>query len=143
MQRALDAGAVVVTELAHIVRDVVEVRRRNRMVGQQHLAARDAGFGLAAKVEDDLQQLARVDPIVQRPGEVGREGSCEQLDLLVPSGHARMLRLSCFSHQPNEGTSPFSRTGFDTRMASSLTSSNCVSKTLNPRPLRASIMCES
>src|SRR5207247_1387645 len=68
----------------------------------------------------------------------------EQLDLFVPVGGADLALVLAFGlAHPNEGTSPFSRTGFGTRTASSLTNKSCVSKTVNPRPRRASIMCES
>ena len=65
MQRALDSGAVVVAELADVVGHVIEVGRRDRMVRQQHLATGDAGFGLAAQVEHDLQKLPWIGPLVQ------------------------------------------------------------------------------
>jgi len=74
--------------------------------------------------------------------EVRRKRPCKELDLLVPI-HGACLLLSGFGHHPNDGTSPFSRTGFGTRTARSLTSSSWVSRTVNPRPRRASIMCES
>ena len=143
MQRALDAGAVVVAELADVVGDVLQVGGRNGMVCEQYLASRHASLGLAAQVEDDLEQLARVDALVQGPCQVRRQRTREQLDFLIPVRGTRRLRLTGLRAHPNEGTSPFSRTGFGTRTASSLTSNNCVSNTLNPRPRRASIMCES
>jgi hypothetical protein len=142
MERALDAGPVVVAELAHIVGHVLQVRRRDRMVREQDLASGHPSVGLTAEVEDDLQQLTRIDALVQGASEVGWKRTGEQLDLVVPIGCTSRL-LSFQGGHPNDGTSPFSRTGFGTLKASSLTNSNCVSKTLNPRPRRASIMCES
>src|SRR2546423_11354995 len=144
MQRALDAGAVVVAELADVVGNVVEIGRRHRVICQQDLATWNARLGLPAKVKDDLQQLARIDSLMEGAGEVGRQRTGQQLDLLVPIGGADLSVVLAFGlTHPNEGTSPFSRTGFGTRTASSLTSRSCVSKTVNPRPRRASIMCES
>src|SRR2546421_4836277 len=113
------------------------------MVREQDLASRHASLGLAAEVEHDFEQLARVDALVQRPREVRRQSPREQLDFLIPVRGTRRLGLMGLRAHPNEGTSPFSRTGLGTRTASSLTSNNCVSNTLNPRPRRASIMCES
>ena len=140
VERALDAGAVVVAELADVVRHMVEVRRRDRMVGQQDFASRHARLRLAAKVEHDLQQFARVDAVMNRAREVRRQRSRQELGLLVPAADAR--RFSLGTH-PKDGTRPFSRTGLGTRTASSLTRSSCVRRTVNPRPRRASIMCES
>src|SRR5712692_352895 len=111
------------------------------MVGQQHFAFGHARCRLAAEVKDDLEQLSRVDALVQSSGQVWRQGAGEELDLLVPVGATRLP--ACFSHHPNDGTSPFSRTGFGTRSASSLTRRSWVRRTVNPRPRRASIMCES
>src|SRR6267378_3928901 len=70
----------------------------------------------------------------------------EQLDLLVPAAALHTTGSAAYAldrlgGHPNDGTSPFSRTG--TRTASSLTRSSCVNSMLNPRPRRASIMCES
>ena len=141
MQGALDAGAVVISELADIVGHVLEIGRGNRMIREQNLATGYPRRRLATEVEHDLQQFARVDPFVQRARKLGRQGTREQLDLLIPVRGARLL--PCLSHHPKEGTSPFSRTGLGTLTASSLTSNSCVSKTVNPRPRRASIMCES
>ena len=143
MQRALDAGTVVIAELADVVGDVVEVGGRHRPVAEQHLAAGHARFRLAAEVEDDLQQFARVGALVEGAGKLRWKGAGEQLDLFVPARDPWPLLLLWLSHYPNEGTSPFSRTGLDTRTASSLTRSSCVNSTVNPRPRRASIMCES
>src|SRR6266550_6466829 len=146
MQRALDAGPVIVAELPDVVGHVVEVGTRHWVVGQQHLASGHASFRLAAEVEHDLQQLARIGAFVQGAGEVGGESAGEELDLLVPAtaldttGRAADA-LDRLGGHPNDGTSPFSRTG--TRTASSLTRSSCVNSMVNPRPRRASIMCES
>src|SRR5256885_4112364 len=146
MQRALDPGPVVVAELPDVVGDVVEIGSRHGVVGEQHLASRHARLGLTAQVEHDLQQLSRVGALVQGAREIGGERAGEQLDLLVPAttlhttGGAAYA-LDRLGAHPNDGTSPFSRTG--TRTASSLTRSSCVSSMLNPRPRRASIMCES
>ena len=144
MQRAFDARPIVVAELPDVVGDVVEVGRRDRMIRKQDLATRDAGFGLPAEVQDDLQELSRIDPLVESARQVGWQRAREQLDLFVPVGGADLALVLAFGlAHPNEGTSPFSRTGFGTRTASSLTNKSCVSKTVNPRPRRASIMCES
>ena len=141
MQGSLDPRAIVVAELADVVGHVLEVGRRYGMVREEHLATGNPRLRLATQVEHDLEQLARMDALVERARQVGRQRTREELDLFVPVHSAGLL--SCLCHQPNEGTSPFSRTGFGTRTARSLTSSNCVSKTVNPRPRRASIMCES
>src|SRR2546423_12693452 len=109
------------------------------MIRQQHLSSRDACLRFAAEVEHDLEEFPRIDSLVQRARKVRRQGARKKLDLLVPIDGAGVP----FSAHPKESTSPFSRKCFDTRTASSLTSNNCVSKTLNPRPRRASIMCES
>src|SRR5262249_2749319 len=86
VQRALDSGAVVLAELTDVVGHVLEVRSRDRAVGKQHLAARDARLGLAAQVKHDLEQLTGIGALVQRAREVGGQGPREQLDLLVPAG---------------------------------------------------------
>ena len=70
MQRALDSGAVVIAELTDVVRHVVEIRRGDRTVREQHLAPRHAGLGFPPEVEHDLQQLPRIGPLVKRAGEV-------------------------------------------------------------------------
>src|SRR5437879_3728208 len=85
------------------------------------------------------EQLARIRALVKRAREAGGQRSRQQLDLLIPPGAA--CRLLALGSHPNDGTSPFSATG--TLSASSLTRSICVRRTLNPRPLRASIMWES
>src|SRR6267143_3994665 len=146
MQRALDACAVVVAKLPDVIGDVVQVRTRNWMVGEQHLASRHASFRLTAEVEHDLEQLTRIGAFVQGAGQVGGQRAGKKLYLLVPPPalHApgrAAYTLDWLGGHPNEGTSPFSRTG--TRTASSLTRSSCVSSMLNPRPRRASIMWES
>src|SRR5438105_5532036 len=139
MQGALDAGAVVVAELADVVGHVFQVRRRNRTVGKQDFATRHARLRLTTEVEHYLEQLAGISALVKSARKVGGEGPRQQFDLLVPSW-AALGRLALGPH-PNDGTSPFSATG--TLRASSLTRSICVRRTLNPRPLRASIMWES
>src|SRR6202165_605763 len=113
------------------------------MVSEQHLVFRHAGRRLPAEVKDDLEQLARVDALMQSPRQVGRQCASEALHLFIPVAGTRLA--TCFSHSdyPPDDTSPFSRTGFATRTASSLTNRSCVSNTVNPRPRRASIMCES
>src|SRR5216683_2877379 len=146
VEGALDAGAVVVAELADVVGDVFEVRCRNRAVREQHLAPRHACFRLPAEVEHDLEQLAGICALVQRARQVGGQRARQELDLLVPGVCALPAPGGGYKRRfgpahASEGTSPFSRTG--TRTASSLTRSSCVKSTLNPRPRRASIMCES
>src|SRR5205085_3688227 len=149
VQRPLDARPVVVAELAHVVGDVLEVGCGHRAVREKDLATGHARLGLAAEVENDLEQLARVGALVQRPSQVGRQRAGEELDLLVPpparaaAGHRKLsgFRARRFRAHPKEGTSPFSWTG--TCSASSLTRRSCVRRTLNPRPRRASIICES
>src|ERR1700682_2802810 len=115
------------------------------MVGEQHLPARHTGLGLATQVQHDLEELARIRALVQRAGEVWRQRPRQELDLFRPMCGLRapgaIWALDFWSAQPNDGTSPFSRTG--TRTASSLTKSSCVNSMLNPRPRRASIMWES
>jgi len=139
MQRALDSSAVVVAELTDIVGYVFEVRRGDGAIGKQNLATRNARLWLSTEVEHYLEQLAWIRALVKRAREIGGQRSCQQLDLLIPPG-ATLGLLALGSH-PNDGTSPFSATG--TLSASSLTRSICVRRTLNPRPLRASIMWES
>src|SRR5439155_7572669 len=64
MQRAFDAGPIVVAKLTDVVGHVVEVGRRDRMVRQQDLATWDARLWLAAEVQDDLQELSRIDALM-------------------------------------------------------------------------------
>src|SRR4029077_16774266 len=54
VQGALNAGPVVISELADVVGDVVEVRSRDGPIGQQDLAPGHASLRLAAEVEHDL-----------------------------------------------------------------------------------------
>src|SRR6266487_1983501 len=61
---------VLVAELSDVVGDVLEVRCGHGAVGEKHLSARHARLGLAAEVENDLEQLARVGALVQRPSQV-------------------------------------------------------------------------
>ena len=96
MQRALDAGAVIVAELTDVVGDVLQVGRGNRVVREQHLAPGHARLRLTTQIQDDLEQLARVYALMQRAGQVGRQGAREQLDLFVPVGGASLA--PCFSH---------------------------------------------
>ncbi len=139
VQRPLDAGPVVIAELADPVGDVVEVGRGHRPVGEEHLPPGHPGLRLAPEVEHDLQQLGGIDPVVEGLVEVGGQRLGEELDLGIPG------RLAAaddgIGHQPNAGTIPFSRAG--TRWASSLTISDWLTSVSKPRLRRASIMCES
>jgi hypothetical protein len=64
VQRAFDACAVVVAELPDVVGDVFEVGSRHRVVGEEHLTSRHASLRLAAEVQHDLEQLARIGAFV-------------------------------------------------------------------------------
>jgi hypothetical protein len=66
VQRPLDARPIVVAELTDIVGDVFEIGRGHWAVGEKYLAGRHARLGLAAEVENDLEQLGRVCALVQR-----------------------------------------------------------------------------
>ena len=88
MERTLDAGPVVVAELTYVVGHMLQVGRRDRMVGQQHLAPGNARFRLAPEVEHDLEQLTGVGALVQGPRELRRKRPRQELDLLVPVGGA-------------------------------------------------------
>src|SRR5205823_2979308 len=70
VERTLDAGPVVVAELTYVVGHMLQVGRRDRMVGQQHLAPGNARFRLAPEVEHDLEQLTGVGALVQGPREL-------------------------------------------------------------------------
>jgi hypothetical protein len=86
MESALDAGSVVVPELADVVGHVLEVRGGDSAVSKQDLAARHACFRLPTKVEHYLQKLCGVRALVQRTRKVRGQRACEKLDLLVPVG---------------------------------------------------------
>ncbi len=58
VERALDAGAVVVAEVADVVDDEVEVVFGHLAVAEHDFAAGVAGLGQAAKVHHDLEQAA-------------------------------------------------------------------------------------
>src|SRR5205085_421670 len=63
VQRALDAGAIVVAERADALHDVVDVFLGHRVGRQQHLAPGQSRLGLAAEVHHHFEQLT---PILQR-----------------------------------------------------------------------------
>ena len=73
MQRALDAGAVVVAEIADAADDVFEIVLRHLHVAERRLAAGEARLRLPAEVEHDLQQLVLIDALAQRPDDVRRQ----------------------------------------------------------------------
>lgn len=56
MECAFDAGTVVVAEIADVVDDVLEVLLGDLGFGEHDFAARIAGSGKAAEIEDDFQE---------------------------------------------------------------------------------------
>ena len=100
MQRARDAGAVVVAELAHALGHVLEVGLGDRHLGKQDLAARHPRFRLATQVEDDLQQLRRRRALMQRSIQVRRQGLRQQLQLRLPA-----LKRKVASRRKGQGLS--------------------------------------
>src|SRR5207245_8325835 len=66
VQRALDAGAVVLPELTHAGGDVLQVVVVHKAVGQVEDALWIACLGLPAEIEDDLEQILRVVLILDR-----------------------------------------------------------------------------
>src|SRR5262249_52110910 len=60
VQRALDAGAIVVAELADVGDDVIEVGLGHFDVAEHHLPAGIARLRKAAQIHDDLEQFAAV-----------------------------------------------------------------------------------
>jgi hypothetical protein len=88
MERPLDPRPVVVAECADVVDDVLDVRLGDLTLQEGDLAVREAGFGLAAEVHHDLDQLRRVGQVPDRPNDVGRQGVEEQIkvvDRLAPA----------------------------------------------------------
>ena len=72
MQRALDAGAVVLAELADARDDVVDVLDGDLALGQHELAPGVAGFRLAAEIHHDFEEVRGVAGIAQRPADMRR-----------------------------------------------------------------------
>src|SRR5207248_7928225 len=66
VQRALDAGAVVLAELADARGDVIDIAGVHQAVGQIKDAAGEPCLGRPAKVEDDLQQILLVRLLLDR-----------------------------------------------------------------------------
>lgn len=65
MQCALDAGAVVGTELADPVSDMRQVGPRHVEVAKQDLIVLESRFRGSAEVEDDLDQLPEIFTIAE------------------------------------------------------------------------------
>src|SRR5207247_10363835 len=102
MQRAFDAGPIVVAKLTDIVGNVVEVGGRDRVIRQQDLATWDARLWLPAEVQDDLQELPRIDALMKGAREVWRQGPRQPLNLLVPGGGAELaVALASRRARPN------------------------------------------
>ena len=58
MQRALDAGAVVLAEIAHVLDHHLQVGQRDLVLAQHHLAVAKARLRQAAQVHHDFEQVA-------------------------------------------------------------------------------------
>ena len=82
VERALDAGAVVVPEHPDVVDDVRDVRLRDLALEEGHLARRVAGLGLAAQVEDDLDQRLPVGQGVDRLHDLRRQRREEDVEIV-------------------------------------------------------------
>ena len=89
VQRALDAGAVVLAELADARDDVVDVALRDLALAEHDLAAGEAGLRQAAEVHDDLEQLVLVGAVAQRVADVRRQRVEQQVEV-VGDGSAQV-----------------------------------------------------
>ena len=102
MQRALDPGAVVVTERADPGGHELEVLERDRGVVKDHLMVGKACLRLASEVEHDLQQQTLMIEPFDRPVDV-RGQRLEELVELGGIGIRQAIVRSpqfvhCFSH---------------------------------------------
>ena len=66
MQRAFDAGTVVVAEFADAVDDHLQVFHGDLGVAQVHFAMGETRLGQASKIHDDFNQLIVAVDFVQR-----------------------------------------------------------------------------
>lgn len=114
MERALDAGAIVVAESAHALDDVGEVGAAERALAELRGRAREARLGDAAEIEHDLEQLVqgteRADALAELGGQHG-----EQLRQVVVRGDVRgRLHLAGGPRRGrrDSGTGPAAGAGF-------------------------------
>ena len=83
VERALDAGAVVVTERADVVDHVLDVLRLDLAVEQDLLAATaEAGLRPAAEVHDDLDDAAYALEGAHALADLGRQRLEERLEVV-------------------------------------------------------------
>ena len=82
MEGPLDARAVVVAEAADVVDDVRDVMLGDLALEQRDLAARVARLGLAAEVQDDLDQGLSLGQGANGVHDLGRERLEQDLEII-------------------------------------------------------------
>jgi hypothetical protein len=89
VQRALDAGAVVLGEAADPRHHVRQVVARHRLARQVLDPAREAGLGGPAEVEHHLQQLVQPGPRLERGAHRRRHHRQQQVEVVGDPDFAR------------------------------------------------------
>ena len=132
MERALDAGAIVLAERADVVDHVLDVLLGHLALEQHLLAtATETRLGRPAEVHDDLDHVALGGNCADTVGDLGRQRHEQGLEVLgVSSGFLVHLAFifACFAQRSAAGTSA----GSWTRCASSLSKSDTWATVLKP-----------
>ena len=132
VQRALDAGAVVVAEGAHVVHHVLDVLGRDLAIDEDLLTtgAPETGLRSATQVHDDLDDVGQARHLPQTVGELRRQGVEQGLQVIGGMGWGAGWHgpsLGWRGHQ-RAGTSA----GSATRTSASLTSRDTRAMTSMP-----------
>jgi hypothetical protein len=99
VQRPLDAGAVVVAEVADPFDDVVQILGRNRLGPEEDLAAGQTRLRLAAEVHDDFEELVALGQGLERFADLGWQDFEQEAEVVGNSelGNESWL-LVCVRH---------------------------------------------
>src|SRR4029078_365000 len=82
VQRALDAGAVVIAEIADVVDHELQVVFGDLFMAEHHFAAGGAGLGQPAEVHHDLKQVGAAFGRAQRLDDARRESIEQQVEVI-------------------------------------------------------------
>ena len=98
VEGALDSGAVVGGEFADTGDDVFEVFLEHLAIAEQHLFTRITGFGAAAKIEDDFEELEVVGAVAEAFGDLRGQNVEKELQIVGDVQHLYLAyrhRFAC------------------------------------------------